>query len=179
MTSHSALTGSDLHVPKGVSPTALNDIPDNTANAIRWQEGSNDLLAIDTTNGSEVIRLGNATTNPDVTIVGSGKFTAAGAVVQARKTITNGTTAGTATDCMVEVNSSGGAVIYQTEAPATFGAGRTVWFQDVGGVLHVASLTIDQDAGGNLNGADAPYVVTVPYASFGIYCDGSNFYVRS
>jgi len=115
-------------------------------------------------------------TNPNqvnITIPGA-------AASAASVTITTGTTAGAATHDIIEVNSAGGAIVYTLEAPATFGADRTVWFQDVGGLLHLpsAALTISRAAGGNINGAAANYVVTAPYAHFGVYCDGTNFFIR-
>jgi len=49
---------------------------DNTANAFDIVEGANEYLSIDTTNSSELITFGNATTNPGFTFVGSGVLTA-------------------------------------------------------------------------------------------------------
>lgn len=54
-------------------PTAIT-LADNTSGAFRANEGANDYLRVNTTNASEAIILGNATTNPSISTVGSGAF---------------------------------------------------------------------------------------------------------
>ena len=62
----------------GAGITATNSfdlsISDNAGGAFYLLEGSNVYLGIDTLDGFESITLGNSTTNPDVSIVGSGTF---------------------------------------------------------------------------------------------------------
>jgi hypothetical protein len=60
--------------------TAIVTVSDNLANAFQIKEGSNSYFEVDTTNGSEEIALGNATTNPDITQVGTGQVTFPGNV---------------------------------------------------------------------------------------------------
>lgn len=55
-------------------------VPDNTANAFRVLEGANEYVKVTTTNSSEAITLGNATTNPAITTLGTGQITLAGNV---------------------------------------------------------------------------------------------------
>lgn len=50
-------------------------LPDNTADVFRLMEGSNEYFGLATTNGSEAVRFGNATTNPSFTFSGSGALT--------------------------------------------------------------------------------------------------------
>ena len=56
-------------------------LTDNTANAWDIQEGSNNYININTTNSSENISFGNATTNPSFSFLGSGTLTVAGSAV--------------------------------------------------------------------------------------------------
>lgn len=60
-------------------PTDIS-ITDNTANAFRLQEGSNEYFIIDTLNGSENIALGNPTTNPTISLLGTGAVAIGGSV---------------------------------------------------------------------------------------------------
>lgn len=55
-------------------------VPDNTANAFRVLEGANEYVKVTTTNSSEAITLGNATTNPAITTLGTGQITLTGNV---------------------------------------------------------------------------------------------------
>src|SRR3989344_1535818 len=55
------------------------DIDDNSATALSISEGSNNYLLVNTTNSSENISLGNAVTNPTLSILGTGLITIAGA----------------------------------------------------------------------------------------------------
>jgi parallel beta-helix repeat protein len=50
-------------------------LTDNTTNAWDIQEGTNNYININTTNGSENISFGNATTNPSYSFLGSGNIT--------------------------------------------------------------------------------------------------------
>jgi hypothetical protein len=68
-----------------LSDTLSPVMTDNTADAYDLQEGSNNYLNITTTNASENISFGNATTNPTFSFLGSGLTTFTGA------TTTNGT----------------------------------------------------------------------------------------
>lgn len=47
-------------------------VPDNLANAFNLNEGGNDYIDVDTTNGSEAVTFGNAATNPTYEFLGSG-----------------------------------------------------------------------------------------------------------
>ncbi|MFZ2681735.1 MAG: hypothetical protein WAZ14_01420 [Patescibacteria group bacterium] len=57
-----------------ISPT----LTDNTSDALDIQEGTNNYININTTNTSENIAFGNATTNPSFSFLGSGTVTTAG-----------------------------------------------------------------------------------------------------
>lgn len=56
-------------------PTGHITIPDNTATAFRVREAANNYLAVTTTNSSESMSFGNATTNPAFSFLGSGALT--------------------------------------------------------------------------------------------------------
>ena len=176
MTAHSALTGAELHVCKGVSPTALDDIPDNTANAMRWQQSTNDYLVIDTTDASEAFKVGNTTTNPKFTIRGTGDFTFGGSLKHSSKSLTVSAT-GASSDYFVRVDTTTVAVTYTLQAPATFGTDRTVWFKDVAGKFNTNNFTLSRANGGNIDGSANNKVFIDNYAAFGIYCDGTNFFI--
>ncbi|NMC35734.1 site-specific integrase, partial [Candidatus Beckwithbacteria bacterium] len=60
------------------SGTLSAAIADNTSNAFRIAQGSNNYLGITTTNDSETMTFGNATTNLSYTFAGSGTFTQSG-----------------------------------------------------------------------------------------------------
>lgn len=53
-------------------PLSFIELADNLADALSIFEGANNYIGVDTTDSSEVINLGNSTTNPDVDISGSG-----------------------------------------------------------------------------------------------------------
>lgn len=55
-------------------PEAIT-LADNTSGALLASEGANDYLRVNTTNSSEAVILGNATTNPAFTFLGSGLLT--------------------------------------------------------------------------------------------------------
>ena len=65
----------------GCSTTAYltSSLTDNTANALDLQEGTNNYININTTDGSENISFGNAVTNPDYSFLGTGTLTVSGA----------------------------------------------------------------------------------------------------
>jgi hypothetical protein len=54
--------------------TLDSNLPDNIAAAFRLRESTNDYLSVTTTNSTEALVLGNATTNPDFTFLGNGQF---------------------------------------------------------------------------------------------------------
>lgn len=62
-------------------PTGGVSIPDNSATAFRLLEGANSYLTVNTTDASERIVLGNATTNPVIELLGSGHVEKAGPIV--------------------------------------------------------------------------------------------------
>lgn len=55
-------------------------IKDNSATAYIIAEAGNNYFKIDTSNAGALMELGNATTNPSVTVLGSGTFTATGGI---------------------------------------------------------------------------------------------------
>jgi len=56
----------------------LGTLSDNIATALSIAEGANSYVKITTTNGTEIMELGNATTNPDLTVLGTGDISMAG-----------------------------------------------------------------------------------------------------
>ncbi|MBD3359388.1 MAG: hypothetical protein GF365_01625 [Candidatus Buchananbacteria bacterium] len=58
-----------------------SSLTDNTADALDMQEGTNNYININTTDGSENISFGNTTTNPSFTFLGSGTVTTSGDIV--------------------------------------------------------------------------------------------------
>ena len=72
MPTHKSLTGSDLHFPQGKFPTPLS-INSNVSNAYLIEDdNSNVQFSIDTSNSAEVVAIGNAVTNPDTVMPGTG-----------------------------------------------------------------------------------------------------------
>tara|TARA_Y100001938_G_C8064502_1_gene419376 strand:+ start:84 stop:851 length:768 start_codon:yes stop_codon:yes gene_type:complete len=73
MALHKDMSGADLHEPKGKYPDFL-DLEDDTANAYRiYEDGAgDDYLAIDTIDSSEAVKIGNTSTNPKLTQLGTG-----------------------------------------------------------------------------------------------------------
>lgn len=55
-------------------------IPDNTATAYNVKEGANSYFKVTTTNSSESVIIGNATTNPTVQFLGTGQISAGGSL---------------------------------------------------------------------------------------------------
>ena len=69
---HKNLSGSDLHAPQGKSPTPLQ-LDDDTSAAYLIEDTSNlNYVRVDTTDGGEVVKVGNTTTNPKLVQEGSG-----------------------------------------------------------------------------------------------------------
>jgi len=67
-------------------------VDDNQDGAFTLQEGANNYLEVDTTDGSEIMNIGNATTNPDFQFLGSGTLDVDGNVVIDGDLLVNGTT---------------------------------------------------------------------------------------
>jgi hypothetical protein len=67
-----------------------SSLTDNTTDAYDLQEGTNNYLNINTTNASENISFGNATTNPTFAFLGTGATSFAGALTVTGTTTTNG-----------------------------------------------------------------------------------------
>ena len=61
-----------------LTDTLSSTLTDNVADSLDIQEGTNNYININTTNASENISFGNATTNPSFSFLGSGNITAAG-----------------------------------------------------------------------------------------------------
>ena len=70
---HKNLTGTELHFPLGRASEGALNLDDDQANAYQIKQGSESLLNISTTNSAEACTIGNATTNPDLLVPGSGK----------------------------------------------------------------------------------------------------------
>lgn len=64
-------------------------LADNTADALDIYEGANKYLTVATTNGSEAIAFGNATTNPAYSWLGSGAWTVGGGVGTSGQVLTS------------------------------------------------------------------------------------------
>jgi hypothetical protein len=82
-------SGTVAYLTDTISPA----LTDNTANALDIQEGTNNYININTTDASENIALGNATTNPTFSFLGSGLTSIAGALTITGTTTANGTLA--------------------------------------------------------------------------------------
>lgn len=130
--------------------TISSTFPDNTALTCVFKEGSNCMFALTTTNGSEVITLGNVTTNPALTLRGTGLTTLGGGL-----TVTGGTTLSN-TDVRGSIfnggASSGGAVGFTDDTVLT-GANPayqiipTAWGSNA--FYFQAGVTVTGAAGGN------------------------------
>ena len=96
------------------SCAGVSTLTDNVADAYDLQEGSNNYININTTNGSENISLGNATTNPSYSLLGSGNLTVGGNILSANSatgtTTFSNTTAQTNTTS-ITVNSATGFAV--------------------------------------------------------------------
>ena len=86
------ITGDDgLTLNASTTAGITANVPDNIANAIDIQQGSDNYININTTNSSENLALGNATTNPTFSFLGTGLITVAGAGAEAASlTLTTG-----------------------------------------------------------------------------------------
>ena len=88
-----SLTGND-GITLNASTTAgiTGNVPDAIANAFDLQQGSDNYINIATSDGTENISFGNATTNPTFGFLGTGLITVAGAGAEtASLTLTTGT----------------------------------------------------------------------------------------
>lgn len=137
-----AATAACVSAYNGLSP----NLTDNIANAWDIQEGSNNYININTTNSSENISFGNATTNPSFSFLGSGTSTFNGnlAVAASRSlTITGGNTAsrpGSPTE---------GMVYYDTTTHQLLQYNNSKWVSDRTDAVIVAasnSSQADKDA---------------------------------
>jgi hypothetical protein len=79
--------GSDFLQTSGTHTVTVTD---NTANAVDIQEGTNNYINVNTTNSSERVSLGNATTNPSFDFLGTGTTTHGGAIVATQITLGGG-----------------------------------------------------------------------------------------
>lgn len=112
-------------------------VPDNTANAFRVLEGANEYVKVTTTNSSEAITLGNATTNPAITTLGTGQITLAGNV-----NATGG------------LDVTGAALTVASQAITQTGSGQVDF---VGNVDASAGVDIDADSQALTVGASADF----------------------
>ena len=92
-------------------------IPDNTANAFRVLEGANEYVKVVTTNSSEKISLGNATTNPAFEFLGTGTTTHGGNVAMGGNKITG----------LAAASANGEAVRYEQAVLNTSVPASIVW----------------------------------------------------
>ena len=108
----------------GCSYTPLNPtLTDNITDALDIQEGTNNYININTTDGSEEIQFGNATTNPDFTFLGSGntniagQLTVNGTAADQIQLVVKANASQTATTPLFQAQTSVGAEIYSIRAP--------------------------------------------------------------
>lgn len=82
LTSNGAGSAPSWQTPSGGSfdPTSIS-LTDNLSGALRAHEGANDYIRVNTSNGTERVILGNATTNPVFELLGSGRLQKAGNIV--------------------------------------------------------------------------------------------------
>ncbi|MCB9821307.1 hypothetical protein H6798_02115 [Candidatus Nomurabacteria bacterium] len=100
-----------------------SSLTDNITDAFDLQEGTNNYININTTNGSEEIQFGNATTNPDFTFLGSGntniagQLTVNGTAADQIQLVVKANASQTATTPLFQAQTSAGAEIYSIRAP--------------------------------------------------------------
>jgi len=117
---HKNLAGDDLHDPKGKFPSPLA-LDTNTAQAYRiYEDNTADAyLVIDTTDSAEEVTVGNTTTNPKLTLAGTGLFTSGGGHKYNVTNVEDGTVAMLASSFVVLVDTSGGTTTYTLADPST------------------------------------------------------------
>jgi len=125
---------------------------DNTASVFRLRQGSDEYFNIDTTNASEAVDFGNATTNPEFTFLGSGDVTITADldfVAEASHTVT--------VPASTTISTVGGAL------DITSGAGSPASGATAGATGGAASLTAGTGgaAGAGAGSAGAGAIVTV------------------
>eukprot|EP00918_Siedleckia_nematoides_P083636 GHVU01183338.1.p1 GENE.GHVU01183338.1~~GHVU01183338.1.p1 ORF type:complete len:583 (+),score=31.41 GHVU01183338.1:1283-3031(+) len=116
-------------------------IPDDSATALQILEGANNILTIVTTNGSEAINIGNATTNPEYNLLGGGSLNVNGSVTVGTAIASNFSLVflGTADNL---IDSAGTLTIYGTD-DLTLNSGDTL-------SINGASASMDFDGSGNV-----------------------------
>ncbi len=173
---HKDLLGPDqVHQPLGVYPYPAT-IPDNATNAYLIEETSGaDYLKIDTTNGSEAVSFGNATTNPTISFLGTGTTTFSGPVKAKLSVIAVSSSPYTVTTEQVslQVDTSAARVI-NLRAAATAGSGAWLHVQDATGTADVNMIRIMPNGSETINGRPS-LVFSRAHGELWLYCDGSNW----
>lgn len=153
--SESIQVGGNAIFDSGINLSATGvtiTVPDNVASAYGVSEGANGYLGVDTTNGSESVTIGNATTNPTVMVVGTGDVSIEGAV------------------CLPERAGDPGAVADNIKLYSKEVAGVTELF-----TVDSAGNTAQITSGGSVVAAPAGANTQVQFNNAGVFGASANF----
>ncbi len=81
-----------------------------------------------------------------------------------------------ASDYIIGVDTSGGAVEIDLQAAATAGTGRMLIIKDVGGAAGTNNITIDPNGSEKIDG-QSTVVIAANSGSVMLFCDGSNYFI--
>jgi len=81
-----------------------------------------------------------------------------------------------ASDYIIGVNTSGGAVEIDLQAASSAGAGRMLIIKDVGGAAGTNNITIDPNGSEKIDG-QSTVVIAANSGSVMLFCDGSNYFI--
>jgi len=81
-----------------------------------------------------------------------------------------------ASDYIIGVNTTGGAVEIDLQAASSAGAGRMLIIKDVGGAAGTNNITIDPNGSEKIDG-QSTVVIAANSGSVMLFCDGSNYFI--
>jgi len=174
---HKNLAGDDLHDPKGKFPSPLA-LDTNTAQAYRiYEDNTTDAyLVIDTTDSAEEVTVGNTTTNPKLTLAGTGLFTSGGGHKYNVTNVEDGTVAMLASSFVVLVDTSGGTTTYTLADPSTV-EGQVFYIIDKVANFATNNFTLTTDSPAELiDGSASDKVISETNARIWLFCDGTSWY---
>ena len=81
-----------------------------------------------------------------------------------------------ASDYIIGVNTTGGAVEIDLQAASSAGAGRMLIIKDIGGAAGTNNITIDPNGSEKIDG-QSTLVIAANSGSVMLFCDGSNYFI--
>ena len=177
MSLHKNLSGADLHDPKGVYPTPASiPVDEGEAYKIYQISTTDNYLRINTIAGAEEAVIGNTTTNPKLTLEGTGLFTTGGGQKVAMATITGPATPDLNADHFVAlVNTTAGAVTINLVTPSTV-ANQTFVFIDTHSQFGTNNLILHPKAAEKIDNVAADKTISTNNARLTLFCDGTDWF---